>query len=122
MGGGGGGGGTAAEPPPLHVHLRAHREALGLTQHAAAERVGVRFNTLSDWERGRSDPGLRGLARVAAAYGVDPCALLSPPRAAAVAEGSAGEAASRAAALAGRMGEGAARDWLAVGERLAGAR
>lgn len=115
-----GGGASDADPPPLHVHLRAHREALGLTQHAAAERVGVRFNTLSDWERGRSDAGLRGLARLAAAYGVEPSALLAPPPGTPSADGDArGEDARRAATLAAAMEPGVARDWLAVGERLA---
>lgn len=33
--------------------LRRRREALGLTQRALAERLGVREETVNRWERGR---------------------------------------------------------------------
>lgn len=42
--------------PLLSVHLRARREARGLSQEQAAERLGVDKDTLSRWERGLNKP------------------------------------------------------------------
>lgn len=47
--------------------LRAWRAALGLSQSAAAKRLGVPPRTYQEWEHGRSAPSQIGLLRVACA-------------------------------------------------------
>ena len=58
--------------PPLRHHgspLRRLRSRRGLTQDAAARRVGVSRHTLGGWERGTRPP-LHALRRLATTYGV----------------------------------------------------
>jgi transcriptional regulator with XRE-family HTH domain len=60
----------------MAVHLKARREALGLSQENAAARLGVDKDTVSRWERGRTKPmGLPILERLKAAYGVSQAEL-----------------------------------------------
>jgi transcriptional regulator with XRE-family HTH domain len=51
-------------------HLRALREAAGLSRAALARRAGVPASTLGNWEGDRGMPGLPALVRLAAALGV----------------------------------------------------
>ncbi len=57
-------------------NLRAHREALGLSQEAFAELVGVHRTYMGGLERGERNITLRSLERIAATIGVDPLDLL----------------------------------------------
>lgn len=61
----------------LAEHLRAAREASGLSQEAAARAVGAAGNTWARWEQGRHEPDLMTLRRVAAVLHVTLAALLS---------------------------------------------
>ncbi|MFN7122386.1 MAG: helix-turn-helix domain-containing protein [Hydrogenophaga sp.] len=62
---------TSSSVPLLAVHLKARREALGLSQELAAEKLGVDKDTISRWERGRTRPiGRATLASIKEAYGV----------------------------------------------------
>ena len=50
--------------------VRSHRETLGLTQEDLAEAAGLHRTYLSDVERGRRNPSLVIIARLAAALGL----------------------------------------------------
>jgi len=100
-------------PSDLHRHLRAHRKSRNLTLEAVADLIGVRFNTISQWETGKREMDLPALAKLAAAYGVHPAALLLAPE-----DGPKFDAMRRASELAERMGPEAAEDWLRMGERI----
>jgi transcriptional regulator with XRE-family HTH domain len=97
----------------LHSHLRAHRKARNLTLEAVADMIGVRFNTISQWETGKREVDLQSLAKLAKVYGIHPAALLLAPE-----DGPKFEAMRRASNLAERMGPDAAADWLRMGEHL----
>lgn len=62
----------AAPPPDLAPRLRAAREAAGLTQAAAAARLGVTPSYLSQLESGHRRPNLEWLLQLAACYGAAP--------------------------------------------------
>ncbi|MBS4103706.1 helix-turn-helix transcriptional regulator [Tsukamurella paurometabola] len=64
---------SADRHPPLNAtvaefgaRVRARREALGLTQEQAAERIGVHFTNLGLIERGRRSARTETIARIAA--------------------------------------------------------
>jgi transcriptional regulator with XRE-family HTH domain len=57
-------------------NLRAHRQALGLSQEAFADVVGVHRTYMGGLERGERNLTLRSLERIAGRIGVDPLALL----------------------------------------------
>jgi transcriptional regulator with XRE-family HTH domain len=59
--------------------LRELREAAGLTQQALAERVGVKWETISRWERGDREPNWSNILGLAQALGVDCTAFTQPP-------------------------------------------
>lgn len=98
----------------LHIHLKAHRRARGLTQKAVAEGIDIAHNTVSGWESGAREMDLSDLEKLAKFYGVHPAALLLAPE-----EGPKFEAMRRASQIAERMGPDAAEDWLRMGERVA---
>jgi transcriptional regulator with XRE-family HTH domain len=52
------------------MHLRAIRLEKGLTQQALAKKAGMSYTFLSNVERGKADPSLTTLKRLAAALGV----------------------------------------------------
>lgn len=63
---------TPKQPGPQALLLRAGRLQAGLTQADAAEALGVHYQTLAHWERGRqmlTKPDT--VARVAALYNLD---------------------------------------------------
>jgi putative transcriptional regulator len=41
---------------PAHVHVKAIRMKLGMTQQVFAARFGFSINTLRHWERGKREP------------------------------------------------------------------
>jgi transcriptional regulator with XRE-family HTH domain len=51
-------------------NLKRLRESKGWTQAQAAERTGVPFRTMQNWEGGSREPRLEALKKLAAAYGV----------------------------------------------------
>lgn len=57
--------------------LTARRAELGLSRRALAEQAGVSNVSLLELERGHANPTLARLERVAAAYDIDPAALLT---------------------------------------------
>lgn len=99
---------------PLHTHLRAHRKARGLSLEHVANILGVRQNTLSQWETGKRGVDLNDLEKLARVYNVSPPALLMAP------EDSPRVAQMRVAAdIASRMDQDTLADWLRMGAKLA---
>jgi transcriptional regulator with XRE-family HTH domain len=98
----------------VNIFLRAWRKSRKLTLEALAEQIGSKVSTISGWETGRRAVDLEDLAKLAAAYGVHPAALLFDP----------GEAVGKiskmqtASALVEQMPPDAADEWLAMGKRL----
>jgi transcriptional regulator with XRE-family HTH domain len=60
----------------LGKNLRAARERLGLTQEEVAARSGVQAGEISRIERGKRDPQVSTLEKIASAVGVPPGRLL----------------------------------------------
>ena len=58
-------------------NLRRQRQALGLSQEAFADHVGVHRTYMGGVERGERNLTLRSLERLADLLGVDPLELLS---------------------------------------------
>lgn len=58
------------------TNLRSRREALGLTQEAVAWSAWMDPSYYSRIERGRVDPSVRTVARIAAALGATPSELM----------------------------------------------
>ena len=56
--------------PGLPKRLRACRAAADLTQEAVANVLGVTPDTISNYERGRTEPSLADIVRIARLYGV----------------------------------------------------
>ncbi|HSS42327.1 MAG TPA: helix-turn-helix transcriptional regulator [Solirubrobacterales bacterium] len=63
----------------LGRNLRAARERLGLTQEQVSERSGVQAGEVSRIERGKRDPKVSTLEKLAAAVEAEPGDLLRPP-------------------------------------------
>lgn len=55
----------------LGVRLRARREELGLYQSAVAQAIGVMQSTVSNWERGVSDPSVNNLLALCDILNID---------------------------------------------------
>jgi transcriptional regulator with XRE-family HTH domain len=60
----------------LGERVRAHREALGLSQEALAVRSDVHWTFLGQVERGRRNLSLRNLLKIAKGLDVDPGELV----------------------------------------------
>ncbi|GBQ99176.1 hypothetical protein AA23498_3429 [Acetobacter nitrogenifigens DSM 23921 = NBRC 105050] len=63
----------------LHTHLRAWRKRSKLTLEQTANIIGSKANTISGWETGNRTVDLDNLGKLAAAYKVEPAALLYSP-------------------------------------------
>lgn len=61
---------------PLGQKIRALRRGRRITLKALARDLGVHFTTVSAWERGRTEPDLEALTRLAALLGVRLAELL----------------------------------------------
>lgn len=61
-------------------NLKAHREALGMSQEDFAQELGVHRTYMGGVERGERNLTLRSLERLAGRVGVDPLALLGAER------------------------------------------
>ena len=57
--------------------VRAHRQALGITQEALAHRAGVHRSYVGSLETGGRNPSLETIARLAAALEVDIAELVA---------------------------------------------
>jgi transcriptional regulator with XRE-family HTH domain len=99
---------------PLHKHLRLHRLARRLSLEHVANEIGVRQNTLSQWETGARGVDLEDLEKLARVYGIAPAALLMAPD-----ENPKAEQMRTAADIAGRMDGETLTDWLRMGAKLA---
>lgn len=64
----------------LGTNIRRYRLARGLTQRELADPLDVQPNTVSDWERGRSEPNAVQIPRIAALLGVSVGDLFSDPQ------------------------------------------
>ncbi len=60
----------------IGTNIRALREASGLTQEQAAERLGVTFQSVSSWERDECNPSLDRIADIAGLFGVSVSAVV----------------------------------------------
>ena len=60
--------------------LRKNRRALGLTQAALGEAIGVGGGAVSAWEKGRRVPGPRAAARLGAFFAGLGISMPPPPR------------------------------------------
>ena len=60
----------------LGENVRHHRKLRGMTQEALAAEAGMERSYVSDLERGRRNPSVRALGRLADALGVQPHELL----------------------------------------------
>lgn len=58
-------------PVNMRMTLKTARELSGLTQVAAAERIGVTADTLGNYERGKSYPDIPVLRRIEEVYNVN---------------------------------------------------
>ena len=54
----------------MEITLKAARVNAGLTQAAAAEKMGVTENIISNWERVLSFPNVRHIKLIEEAYGI----------------------------------------------------
>ncbi len=68
--------GEGSAPGSIGARLRSLRATSGRSLEALARELGVHFTTVSSWERGRSRPNYRTLARLASLYQVSPEYLL----------------------------------------------
>ena len=59
------------------AELRRVRRARGLTLVAVGHAVGLSFSFLSDMERGRTEPSLSTLRKLAQLYGVSMAAIVA---------------------------------------------
>jgi len=59
-------------------HVRQRRKAKGITLEAFAHDVGLSYSYVGELERGRRNPTLKIVERIASALETDPLALLSP--------------------------------------------
>jgi transcriptional regulator with XRE-family HTH domain len=66
-------------PQILGRNVRAARLSKGLSQEQLAFEADMKRSYVSDLERGTRNPSIKALARLAAALGVEPGALLNPP-------------------------------------------
>lgn len=67
---------SVQEPPGNVLCLADFREAAGITQEGAGQRVGVTRQTIAAWERGDRSPSVEQLARLALAFRVSLADLL----------------------------------------------
>jgi transcriptional regulator with XRE-family HTH domain len=66
---------SAQYPIQIHTlgdHIRKRRLDLGLLQSQVAEKIGVDALTLGNWERQRTQPEIRFIARIVEFLGYDP--------------------------------------------------
>lgn len=61
----------------LGRNLKSHRQALGISQEAFADRLGVHRTYMGGLERGERNLTLKSLESLAEALGVDPLWLLT---------------------------------------------
>lgn len=54
----------------MEVSLRACRYNTGMSQKEFAAAIGVTFNTVSNWERGKTEPTVSQLRKIAETSGI----------------------------------------------------
>jgi transcriptional regulator with XRE-family HTH domain len=63
---------TDFEPRTLGEHIRSRRLELGLSQKAAAGRLGTSWRTAFNWEKGNSKPAVESIPAIIEFLGYDP--------------------------------------------------
>jgi transcriptional regulator with XRE-family HTH domain len=66
-------------PHILGRNVRRERLRLGKSQEELALDADMKRSYVSDLERGTRNPSIKAIARLAAALGVEPAVLLTPP-------------------------------------------
>lgn len=61
----------------LVERLKEARNNKGLKQQEVAEQLGIKANTISNWEKGRTEPDIDTFAKLCQIYEIDCAALLS---------------------------------------------
>lgn len=57
--------------------LRTARNECGLKQQDVAEQMGIKANTISNWEKGRTEPDIDSFVKLCEIYQIDCATLLS---------------------------------------------
>ena len=57
--------------------LKSARIASGLKQQDVAEKMGIKANTISNWEKGRTEPDIDSFVKLCDIYKIDCASLLS---------------------------------------------
>lgn len=57
--------------------LRTARNECGFKQQDVAEQMGIKANTISNWEKGRTEPDIDSFVKLCEIYRIDCAALLS---------------------------------------------
>jgi transcriptional regulator with XRE-family HTH domain len=65
-------GGAKMRPQTIGDHIKKRRLELGLEQDQVADKIGVTWNSVSNWERGIYRPSKRVLQSIIAFLGYDP--------------------------------------------------
>lgn len=98
----------------MHEHLRAWREAVGLTQQQVANKVGTTHATVSRWESGVQAIPPKKFNELAAVYGATPAELLFPP-----ADRTMAQRLHRAVEIIKNLNDQEVEQWLGLGQSLA---
>lgn len=61
----------------LISRLKCARLAKGLKQQEVAEQLGIKANTISNWEKGRTEPDIDSFVKLCGIYQIDCSALLA---------------------------------------------
>jgi transcriptional regulator with XRE-family HTH domain len=102
-----------APPSRMHEHLRAWRDALGLTQLEVSRQVHVTHATVSRWESGVQAIPPHKFNQLAAVYGATPAELLFSP-----ADRAMAQRLHQAVEILQRLGEREVDQWLGIGKSL----
>lgn len=54
----------------MEINLKACRANANMDQQAWAKKLGVTFNTVSNWERGKTEPSLSQLRKISELSGI----------------------------------------------------
>lgn len=69
--------GRGRKPKPSKVKIKLYREAAGMTQRELAEKLGVDASTVCYWEKGKNNPSVKTLMKIAGILGVPPGDLIT---------------------------------------------
>ncbi|HWX48146.1 MAG TPA: helix-turn-helix transcriptional regulator [Roseomonas sp.] len=99
----------------MHDHLRAWREASGLTLQQVANKLGTTHATVSRWESGLQAIHPQKFKALAEVYGATPAELLVAPN-----DREMAKRFHRAAEIISKLSDQEVEQWLGIGQSLAG--